>query len=320
MPTINAAGTVPWRVNGDALEVALVHRPRYDDWSWSKGKLEPGERWPVAAFRETQEETGLQVRLGMPLPPTTYRVLDRDGVPATKWVRYWAAQVTGGDGSLTHEIDEVAWLDATSADTRLDYSHDREQLRALLRAYQRGLLDTWPLLVVRHALATPRSAWKGDDRRRPLSPAGHVQVPLITDTLAAYGVEALTTSPSTRCVQTLAGYAKRSGLDPHMRNAISEEGFAKRGAKRVYRVVDEVLATGVPTAVCSHGPVLPTILEALVGRLAPVDELIPGADTSLAEAADLGIEKGEVFIAHVCGVGDAARIIAVERITSKAEA
>ena len=182
----------------------------------------------------------------------------------------------------------MAWLDATSADTRLDYSHDREQLRALLRAYQRGLLDTWPLLVVRHALATPRSAWKGDDRRRPLSPAGHVQVPLITDTLAAYGVEALTTSPSTRCVQTLAGYAKRSGLDPHMRNAISEEGFAKRGAKRVYRVVDEVLATGVPTAVCSHGPVLPTILEALVGRLAPVDELIPGADTSLAEAADLG--------------------------------
>ena len=283
MSTINAAGTVPWRVNGDALEVALVHRPRYDDWSWSKGKLEPGERWPVAAFRETQEETGLQVRLGMPLPPTTYRVLDRDGVPATKWVRYWAAQVPGGDGSLTHEIDEVAWLDATSADTRLDYSHDREQLRALLRAYQRGLLDTWPLLVVRHALATPRSAWKGDDRRRPLSPAGHVQVPLITDTLAAYGVEALTTSPSTRCVQTLAGYAKRSGLDPHMRNAISEEGFAKRGAKRVYRVVDEVLATGVPTAVCSHGPVLPTILEALVGRLAPVDELIPGADTSLAE-------------------------------------
>jgi phosphohistidine phosphatase SixA len=197
--------------------------------------------------------------------------------------------------------------------------HDAPQPRPPRRGAGARLAQRRDPHVPRHALATPRSAWKGDDRRRPLSPAGHVQVPLITDTLAAYGVEALTTSPSTRCVQTLAGYAKRSGLDPHMRNAISEEGFAKRGAKRVYRVVDEVLATGVPTAVCSHGPVLPTILEALVGRLAPVDELIPGADTSLAEAADLGIEKGEVFIAHVCGVGDAARIIAVERITSKAE-
>ena len=319
MPTINAAGTVPWRVNGDALEVALVHRPRYDDWSWSKGKLEPGERWAVAAFRETQEETGLHVRLGMPLPPTTYRVLDRDGVPATKRVRYWAAQVTGGDGQLEHEIDEVAWLDPMAADTRLDYSHDREQLRALLRAHQRGLLNTWPLLVVRHALAVPGSAWNGDDRKRPLSPAGRLQVPLITETLAAYGVSTLSTSPSTRCVQTLAGYAKRTGIDLHTRNAISEEGFAKRGAKRVHRVVEEVLATGNPTAVCSHGPVLPTILEALLGRIAPTEDRITGTDAALAEAADLGIEKGEVFIAHICGTGADARIVAVERISSKAE-
>jgi 8-oxo-dGTP diphosphatase len=153
VPTINAAGTVPWRVNGDALEVALVHRPRYDDWSWSKGKLEPGERWPVAAFRETQEETGLQVRLGMPLPPTTYRVLDRDGVPATKWVRYWAAQVTGGDGSLTHEIDEVAWLDATAADTRLDYSRPRTVA---------GAASGLSARVARHLAAARRAACPGD--------------------------------------------------------------------------------------------------------------------------------------------------------------
>ncbi len=319
MSTINAAGTVPWRVNGDALEVALVHRPRYDDWSWSKGKLEPGEHWPVAAFRETREETGLSVRLGMPLPPTTYRVLDRDGVPAFKRVRYWAAQVTGGDGTLEHEIDEVAWLDASSANDRLDYSHDRAQLREVVRAHQRGLLDTWPLLVVRHALATPRSAWKGDDRKRPLSPAGRAQVPLITEALAAYGVTALASSPSTRCVQTLAGYAKHSGIDIHMRNAISEEGFAKRGAKRVRRVIDELMSTGVPTAVCSHGPVLPTMLEALAGRSAPAEEQLPGTDAALAEAADLGLEKGEILIAHICGVGPLARIVAVERITTKAD-
>jgi 8-oxo-dGTP diphosphatase len=319
MPTINAAGTVPWRVTGDALEVALVHRPRYDDWSWSKGKLEPGERWAVAAFRETQEETGLHVRLGMPLPPTTYRVLDRDGVPATKRVRYWAAQVTGGDGQLEHEIDEVAWLDTMSADTRLDYSHDREQLRALLRAHQRGLLNTWPLVIVRHALALPRGSWKGDDRKRPLSADGRAQVPRIADTLEAYGVRALVSSPSTRCVQTIAGFAKRSGIVPQLRNGISEEGFLKRGEKRVHRLLNNLFDEGVPAAVCSHGPVLPTILQGLVARLAPIDDQLPGTDATLAEAADLGIEKGEVLIAHVCGVGPEARIVAVERITSKAD-
>lgn len=167
MSIIHAAGTVPWRVNDGTLEVALVHRPRYDDWSWSKGKLEPAEAWPVAAYRETAEETGLEVRLGMPLPPTTYRVLDRDGIPATKRVRYWAAEVTGGHGQLEHEIDAVAWLDSVSAHARLDYSHDREQLRALVRAHQRGVLTTWPLVIVRHALALPRHSWKGPDWKRP---------------------------------------------------------------------------------------------------------------------------------------------------------
>ena len=65
---IPAAGTVPWRLRDGTLEVALVHRPRYDDWSWAKGKLDADEDWAVAAVRETDEETGLLVRLGPPLP------------------------------------------------------------------------------------------------------------------------------------------------------------------------------------------------------------------------------------------------------------
>ena len=119
MPNIRAAGTVPWRHRAGALEVALVHRPKYDDWSWTKGKLDADELWQVAAVRETLEETGLHVRLGMPLPPTAYRVLDRTGHPATKQVRYWAATVVGGVGSLENEIDEVVWLDVAGTHDRL---------------------------------------------------------------------------------------------------------------------------------------------------------------------------------------------------------
>ena len=86
--TIPAAGTLPWRVRDGHLEVALIHRPRYRDWSWPKGKLDPGEDWPVAAARETQEETGLRERLGNPLPEADYMVMAKDGTPAPKEVRY----------------------------------------------------------------------------------------------------------------------------------------------------------------------------------------------------------------------------------------
>src|SRR5664280_1079435 len=85
---IHAAGTVPWRRRDGILQVALVHRPKYDDWSWPKGKADPGELLPVTAVRETFEETGLRVCLGRPLSPTAYTVLDKRGAVARKQVAY----------------------------------------------------------------------------------------------------------------------------------------------------------------------------------------------------------------------------------------
>ncbi|HRW17739.1 MAG TPA: NUDIX hydrolase [Dermatophilaceae bacterium] len=321
MPTINAAGTVPWRRRDDgAVEVALVHRPKYDDWSWSKGKLEAGEHWPVAAARETAEETGLQVRLGVPLPPTAYRVLDGKGRPATKHVRYWAAEVVGGDGLLENEIDEVAWLDVVTAHDRLDYSHDREQLRALLRADLAGNLETWPLAVVRHAKALPRSAWKGHpDADRPLVPVGLEQADDIADVLAAYGISAIVSSPSERCLTTILPYAADACLEPQLVKALSEEGFAAKGGKRVVREIRRLLELGEPVAVCSHGPVLPTILGAVAKRLAPVQQQCAGTSAAMSEATDLGMDKGEVLVAHVAGVGPHAKVMAVERISPLVE-
>ena len=174
MATVLAAGTLPWRRRRGRLQVALVHRPRYDDWSWAKGKLDPGETFPVAAARETLEETGLRVRLGHPLPTTTYTVASKSG-PAVKEVRYWAAEVTGGDGGLVHEVDEVAWLEADAARATLTYPHDLAQLDALVAADAQGSLTTWPLAVLRHAKARPRASWTDDDWLRPLDDRGREQ-------------------------------------------------------------------------------------------------------------------------------------------------
>ncbi|WP_347350762.1 NUDIX hydrolase [Intrasporangium sp.] len=312
--SIPAAGTLPWRRRDGRLEVALVHRPKYDDWSWPKGKLDPDELPCLAAVRETLEETGLQVRLAAPLPPSEYPLPDGAGGLASKHVDYWAAVVTGGHGRLEHEIDALDWVEVGAAHDRLDYSRDREQLRALVRAERDGRLDTWPLALVRHARARPREAWRGDDRLRPLTAAGTRQAATIAGVLAAYGISRLVTSPSVRCSATLEPYAARAGLRLRAKDGLSEEGYAADPA-RAARHLAAALRRATPAALCTHGPVLPDLLGRLVELVA--DDL-PRAEAcreELAGAADEQMRKGEVLVCHVHGRAEAAAVVAVERIT-----
>ncbi len=290
-----------------------MHRPKYDDWSWSKGKLDGNEQWPVAAVRETFEETGLQVRLGSPLPETKYRVLGRDGRPALKQVRYWTAQVTGGTGMPVNEIDEVAWLEPARAYDRLDYEHDREQLRAVEEADEVGALATWPLLVVRHALARPRSSWKRADRQRPLVGAGRERAGVVADLLGAYGVREVVTSPAKRCLHTVLPYADAAGIEPVLKAALSEEVFERKGADPALRVVDRLLEGGTPAAVCTHGPVLPALLKSVRVRVDRDTEPGRSAYGVLTGAVRGNLDKGEALVAHVTRAGDQPHVVAVER-------
>ncbi len=312
MTVITAAGTVPWRRRRGGLEVAIVHRPRYDDWSWAKGKLDPGEDWPVAAVRETQEETGLEVRLGIPLPPTTYMVLDGTGLPTDKEVRYWAAEVVGGTGELENEIDQVTWLDVVRANDRLDYARDREQLRALVRADSAGILTTWPVSIVRHGKSRSRASWPDEDQLRPLDSRGLAQAGAIVPLLAAFGVARLVSSPARRCTDTLRPYAAAKELPIRVKKGLSEEGFAVR-PERAGRHLRRALERGTPVAVCSHGPLVPALLETLRQRVDVTSDEGAAADACLHAAADEAMSKGEALVCHVVGTGDTARVVAVER-------
>lgn len=304
-PATPAAGALPWRRRKGVLQVAMVHRPRYDDWSWAKGKLDTDEEWPVAAVREVAEETGYQVHLGRPLPTSTYPVGSLSGL-ATKEVRYWAAEVVGGSGKLVNEIDQVAWLAPDEAAIRLDYARDREQLRALVQADDEDQLTTWPLVVVRHAKANPRGSWKGPDPERPLDARGQLRASGIAPLMAAFGVRRLISSPSARCLETLKPYAAQERITLRTKPGLSEEGFEQDPAKAPYHV-ERMVQRGTPVAVCGHGPVLPTMLDVLAQRAK--DEV---AD-QLHEAADLGLAKGEVLVSHLSGTGESARVVAVER-------
>jgi 8-oxo-dGTP diphosphatase len=132
---VRAAGGAVWRWADDGgVEVVLVHRPRYDDWSLPKGKVDPGETDEQAALREVREEASIVARMGPELPTTTY--LDRSG--KHKRVRYWAMTVDGGDPAGDNEVDEARWVPLNEARTRLTYPRDVAILDALAEAAGAG--------------------------------------------------------------------------------------------------------------------------------------------------------------------------------------
>lgn len=297
-----------------------MHRPRYDDWSWPKGKLDPGEQWPVAAAREVWEETGFRVRLGRRLPPSEYEFLDRGDQPATKRVRYWAAEVVGGDGTLVNEIDEVAWLEVEAAAARLSYPRDLEQLDALVQADHEGALKTWPLVVVRHAHAMARSKWSSADPLRPLDARGRERAKALVPFLGAFGVTRVVTSPAIRCLDTVLPYAVAAGAGMRLKTGLSEEAFAERPERAPHHLV-RLLERGEPCVLCSHGVVLSPLLDALAA-IAGSDGSFEGsfegslegsAKVTLSEAAARDMGKGEALVAHVVGAGAQAQVVDAER-------
>ena len=116
-----------YRRDGDGtLQVMLVHRPRYDDWTLPKGKLHRGESHEVGALREVEEETGFRCELGRELPSSHYR--DQKGRP--KVVRYWTMRPLDGAFRPHDEVDDARWLPLADADAELSYDRDREILHA----------------------------------------------------------------------------------------------------------------------------------------------------------------------------------------------
>jgi 8-oxo-dGTP pyrophosphatase MutT (NUDIX family) len=125
---VKASGGVVWRRAADgSVELVVVHRPRYDDWSLPKGKLDAGESWEDAALREVEEEVGLRCRLGEELPPVGYR----DNKGRAKAVRYWLMEPVDGSAPFTpnQEVDAMRWLGVSDAAALLSYPHDAELVR-----------------------------------------------------------------------------------------------------------------------------------------------------------------------------------------------
>ena len=254
-----AAGGVLWRPAGPAVvvvgvsvEVALVHRPRYDDWSLPKGKLLPGEPALLGGCREVMEETGFVPVVGRRLPSVSYPW--RDGV---KTVDYWAMRAGPGRFVPSREVDALAWLPVPAAAGRASYQHDVD----LLAGFGTVQPDTMVLLV-RHAEAGERRAWTGDDRLRPLDDRGRAQAEVLRRVLRWFGPRAVWSANPVRCVQTVAPLAAGLGLPVRLAPAVSEVGY-RASPEAALRFVRELARAGEPVVVCSQGGAIPGLLVGL---------------------------------------------------------
>ncbi|CDP83639.1 MULTISPECIES: NUDIX hydrolase [Mycolicibacterium] len=251
---VPAAGAVLWRRGEDAsavTEVAVIHRPRYDDWSLPKGKLDLGETEPVAAVREVHEETGYTAQLGRRLGSISY-----DIPQGTKRVWYWAARATGGDFAPNDEVDKLIWLPVPAAADQLVYPHDRK----VLRRFAKQPPDTKTVIIVRHGTAGRRSRFKGDDRKRPLDKLGRAQAEALVAQLLAFGATTLYAADRLRCHQTLEPLGQELGVDIHNEPALTEEAYADDHKTARHRLIDIAARAGTPV-ICSQGKVIPGLIS-----------------------------------------------------------
>jgi 8-oxo-(d)GTP phosphatase len=247
-----AAGAVLWRLNGDSAtpEVAIIHRPRYDDWSLPKGKVDPGETEPVTAVREVYEETGYSSHLGRRLVAVSYPV--ELGI---KKVRYWAATTIDGEFVPNAEVDELKWLPVAEAMKHLKYPHDRKVLRRFIKQPA----DTQTVLIVRHGTAGSKSRYKGDDRKRPLDKHGRAQAESLVGVLLAFGANTVYAADRVRCHQTVEPLAEELGTTIHSEPLLTEEEYPGNRKAARHRVL-EIASSGGTPVICTQGKVIPDLI------------------------------------------------------------
>jgi 8-oxo-(d)GTP phosphatase len=255
---IPAGGGVVWRTRDDGtVETAVIHRPKYDDWSLPKGKVDPGEHVLEAAVREVGEETGLAVVTGRRSVTTRYPVLE-----GVKNVDYWLMRAVGGQFEPNREVDELRWLSVGDAAKLLSHDHDRDVVADL----ERSDVPREPaLLLVRHGRAGSKQDWDGPDDERPLDERGRAQALRLAEVLPLFAPTAILSVPRVRCTQTVQPLADRLGLPVLPCRELGEEEFAadpEAGLAVVERLLEPRDTPGV-TVVCSQGGAIPSVLMEL---------------------------------------------------------
>jgi 8-oxo-(d)GTP phosphatase len=288
---VRAAGAVVWRpgYRESTVEIAVIHRPRYDDWSLPKGKTDPGETEPLTAVREVFEETGHRVHLGWRIATVRYPIEQ-----GTKKVRYWSACSVGGTFTPNSEVDNLVWLSTPAALKKLSYVHDRK----VLRRFAKHPADTQTVLVVRHGSAGSKARFAGDDAKRPLDKKGRAQAEALIGQLFAFGPTDVYAADRVRCHQTVEPLAEELSVTICNEPTLTEEAYAEnpeRGRRRILQIA----GFNRTPVICTQGKVIPDLISWWCDR----DGVRP--DTSRNR-------KGSTWVLSLSG----GRLIAADHIAS----
>ncbi len=252
-----AAGGVLWRGSADTpgaeREIAVVHRPKYDDWSLPKGKVDSGEQLVVTARREVCEETGVIAVCGQVVGEQRYRV-----AAGQKYVRYWAMANRDGAFEPNAEVDELQWLSAGQAVRKLSYPHDRQ----LVQRFADAAIATATLLIVRHAKAGKKRRWTGEDALRPLDNDGVAQATRLAAVAPCYGPTRIASADLVRCADTVRPVSHDLGLAVDIEPLLGRDAYAA-DPRATLAWVREQIHLGGTALLCSQGEVIPDLMTRL---------------------------------------------------------
>ncbi|MFD5226619.1 NUDIX domain-containing protein [Microbacterium sp. NPDC058342] len=299
-----AAGAVVWRLVEGKLRVLLIHRTKYRDVTLPKGKVDPGEMLAETAVREVHEETGIRVALGVPIGVSRYWMRPK----RQKVVHYWAAEAT--DAAIrasafvpNSEISGVEWVSLKKARARLSYPVDVEILDCFAGLVDDGVLRTFPVIALRHAKAVGRRDWDGPDAARPLTDRGLRQAEALVAPLRAFGVRRIVTSDATRCLQTITPLERALGRSSRVTAKLSQDAWDD-GTADIRSVIGRRVRVRRPAVVCSHRPLLPTILS----ELALATGTVHGSYVDSASALD----AAAFSVVHLSATNPGSGIISIE--------
>ncbi len=299
---VRASGAVVWRpvTDGDpatgGVEVLLVHRPRYDDWSLPKGKREPGEHILLTAVREVFEETRVRPVLGPRLPAVGYQVGD-----GRKRIDYWSARSHGSQAAASNEVDAVSWLPLPQAIRRLSYPRDVTVVTALQPR------ETVPLILLRHASAGQKEGWPEGDDSRPLDAMGATDALMLARLLACFAPRArVLSSPALRCTESVQPYAESFGGTVEAEPALALSGrpgdlpsSRTSGGDPLADLVRALVRAARPAVLCLHRE---NLRKALAAACSALGASPPGHP-------DASLPKGGFWVVHM----SAGEMAALER-------
>ncbi|MDK6695656.1 NUDIX hydrolase [Gardnerella vaginalis] len=257
-------------ISDDDFELCLVYRPKYDDWSWPKGKNEPKESHRHTAVREVGEETGYAVTLGphiaqieYPLENEGKKSISKSGAKnssqnnnkteVVKRIHYWMMREIDENAAMKRlpafgpikpakptEIGNVIWLTPSKARKKLTHDSDRKVLDAFLEKLHDGQTEYKTLILVRHGKAESRKSWQGSEATRPITPLGSAASYALGRELACYAPNRIVSSPWKRCVETVATFAHDSSLSIEQIAELTEDHHEDKPKSTLSVLISEI--------------------------------------------------------------------------------